>query len=102
MSQSTVERRTVTGSVGVLRSSPEAAQGSPEGLDGGDPDRSTIDHAVARARDSAERRRPMAASATPRIYTSLTDATHEGDVASSVTVLTEHSLCRLPPIGGHG
>jgi hypothetical protein len=67
----------VTGSVGVLRSSPEAALGfaGGYGLDGGDPDRSTIDHAVARASDSAERRRPMAASATSRIYTSLTDAT---------------------------
>jgi len=67
----------VTGSVGVLRSSPEAAQrfAGGEGLDGGDPDRSTIDHAVGRASDSTERRRPIAASATPRIYTSLTDAT---------------------------
>jgi hypothetical protein len=67
----------VTGSVGVLRSSPEAAQrlAGGEGLDGGDPDRSTIDYAVARASDSAERRRPMAASATSQIYTSLTDAT---------------------------
>ena len=65
------------GSAGAPRSSPGAAERFAEGkgLDGGDPGRCKIDHAVDRQTESTERGSSIAASATPRIYTSLTDAT---------------------------
>jgi hypothetical protein len=59
---------------GALRSSPEAAKrfAGGEGLDRGAPDRSTIDHAACLLTPS---RSANCASATPRIYTPLTDTT---------------------------
>mgnify|MGYP001331369874 CR=1 FL=1 len=66
-----------TGSAGAPRSSPAAAQrfAQGNGLNGGAPDRSRIRHAADHSRISPERRAQMAASATLRIYTSLTDMT---------------------------
>src|SRR5947199_4631486 len=75
--ENAVDGIVATTAAGAPRSSPEAAQrfAGGEGFDGGDPDRSTIDHAVGAACDFTEHCISMAASATPRIHTSLTDAT---------------------------
>ena len=87
-------------SAAVPLSSPAAAQRCAEGagLDGGARGRSTITRAVHRTRRSSQPQRhraevPMNAFATPRIYTSLTDATVATRRASV------HILSR--PIGEH-
>ena len=73
----TVDGISARRSAGASPSSPAAAQrfAAGEGLDGGDPDRSTIDHAVGGRSDSTEMPGIEGTSATPRIYTSLTDVT---------------------------
>ena len=78
-----------TRSAGVPRSSPEAAQrfAGGDGLDGDDPDLSTIDHAVGRATHSTENRSSMEASPTLRIYTSLTDVTERTAPAVTANVI---------------
>src|SRR5947207_14587450 len=84
--ENAVDGIVATSAAGAPRSSPEAAQrfAGGEGFNGGDPDRSTIDHAVGAACHSTEHRISMAASATPRIHTSLTDVTHPGGAGAVV------------------
>ena len=72
-----------TRSVGAPRSSPKAAQrfAAGEGLDGGDPDRSRLDHAVDRSKDFHRMPQIVDRFSYTRIHTSLTDVTVRTAVA---------------------